>query len=134
MIVRSVIVMTVLAAGATVGPAAAQEAWDPAKVEAQWLAFFDTATSSTEIDNRVHLETLSCGEFTTIASSEKTTDQAVAAMATTWAHGYYSGLKGVNFEARPMSVEGLAKLILSVMAECERHPDMLFHTAITKLD
>jgi hypothetical protein len=98
------------------------------------VAIIDAATASTEVDHRVHLETLSCGEFVSITSSGAETDRAVAAMIMVWAHGYHSGLKGIDFEARPVSLEAMVDLTKRTIDECSHHPDMLFHSAITKVD
>lgn len=114
-------------------PAAAQED-QQMSLDEELLALFDAATAPTKIDHRVYLETLSCGEFVSIATSDSENDTAVAGMLMVWAHGYYSGLKGPNFEAHPVSMAGMAKLVNSAIAECQAHPDMLFHVAITKID
>lgn len=114
-------------------PSAAQEG-QRMSLDEELLALFDAATTSTKISHRVYLETLSCGEFVSIATSDDANDTAVAGMLMVWAHGYYSGLKGPNFEAQPVSMAGMAKLTRSAIAECAAHPDMLFHVAITKVE
>ncbi len=114
-------------------PSAAQEG-QQMSLEEELLALFDAATAPTKIDHRVNLETLSCGEFVSIATSDNESDTAVAGMLMVWAHGYHSGLKGPNFEARPVSMAGMARLARSAIAECAAHPDMLFHVAIAKVE
>lgn len=114
-------------------PAVAQED-QQMTLDEELLALFDAATTPTKIDHRVYLETLSCGEFVSIATSDTENDTAVAGMLMVWAHGYYSGLKGPNFEAHPVSMAGMAALTRSAIAECAAHPDMLFHVAITKVE
>jgi hypothetical protein len=114
-------------------PTAAQED-QQMSLDEELLALFDAATTSTKISHRVYLETLSCGEFVSIATSNDDNDVAVAGMLMVWAHGYYSGLKGPNFEAQPVSMAGMSKLVNSAIAECRAHPDMLFHVALTKVE
>ena len=114
-------------------PSAAQDG-QQISLEEELQALFDAATTPTKIDHRVYLETLSCGEFVSIATSDQENDTAVAGMLMVWAHGYYSGLKGPNFEAHPVSLEGMVALTRSAIAECAAHPDMLFHVAITKVE
>jgi len=122
--------VALVAAGAV--PAAAQES--DATWETDWIELFNSTTAPTETDHRFHLETMSCGEFVAVANSDAEHDRAVAAMVTVWAHGYHNGLKGVNFEARPMSLDGMVTLLRGLLDECGRNPDELFHTAVTKLD
>ena len=131
-IVRSMAFACVLVVAAGAVPAAAQDS--DATWEQDWIELFNSATGPTETDHRFHLETMSCGEFVAVTQSDSENDRAVAVMVTVWAHGYHNGLKGINFEARPMSLEGMVTLLRGLLEECGRHPDELFHTAVMKLD
>jgi hypothetical protein len=131
--VRSIAAVCGLVLAVWATPVVAQEQEDMT-FEDHLVSIIDAATASTEVDHRIHLETLSCGEFVSIATSAAETDRAVASMIMVWAHGYHSGLKGINFEARPVSMEAMIELTKSAIGECRNHPDMLFHTAVSKLD
>ena len=114
-------------------PVVAQEQ-EEMTVEDHLISIVDAAAASAEVDHRVHLETLSCGEFASIAASGEHTDRAVASMLMVWAHGYYSGLHGLDFEAHPVSIEEMVALTKSAIQLCRDNPEMLFHTAISKLE
>ena len=125
------------------GPNIAQDAPEAPAAEAETAVepgvaerlreLVETARESSEDDHRYNLETLSCGEFEQLAHSERQADQAVVSMLMVWSHGYKSGLEGLDFEARPVSLDGLTELTHAAMEECSQHPEMLFHVAVGRI-
>jgi hypothetical protein len=103
-------------------------------IEDHLAQLIETARQSSQDRHRYNLETLSCGEFEQLAASEQTADQSVISLLMVWAHGYQSGLQGIDFEARPVSLEGLVALTRKTLAECEQHPEVLFHIALGRID
>lgn len=102
-------------------------------VEDQLFKLVETVRESSQDSHRYNLETLSCGEFDQLATSNAEADQAVVSMLMVWAHGYKSGLEGIDFDARPASLEGMVELVTRAVEECEQHPQMLFHVAIGRI-
>jgi len=113
---------------------AQDEAEAPNTFEDHLVSIIDVATASSEVEHRINVETLSCGEFVALTVSGSETDRALAAMLMVWAHGYHSGLQGLNFEARPVSMEAMVKITRDSITVCRDNPEMLFHTAISKID
>lgn len=102
-------------------------------VQEHLVEIVETARRSSEDAHRYNLETLSCSEFEQLALSEEEADQAVVAMLMVWSHGYKSGLEGIDFEARPVSLEGLLSLTRAITDACSPHPEMLFHVAVGRI-
>ena len=114
-------------------PLSAQEAAEVPTMEQQLADLVDLATRISEVEHRYAVDTISCGEFVHLLGSGQQHDQAVAAVLMTWAHGYVSGLHGVDFVARPVDLEGMVEITRQIVEECRKDPDALFHVAASRL-
>lgn len=130
-ILLSCFVVSLLAIPASSQEESSREAVD---VDAQLFELIEEAREASESDHRYNLETLSCGEFDQLLASEDQADRAVLSMLIVWAHGYKSGMDGIDFEDRPITLEGMVELTRRVVDECLQHPEVLYHVAVERVD
>lgn len=107
---------------------------DDTTIEQRLREIVELAKQASEDHHEYDLRTLTCGEFLTLAASDDPNDYAVMAMLMVWAHGYHSGLRGLDFQAYPLDTAGIVSLTTQMVGACREHPKELFHVAAARLD